>query len=74
MGLDRRPSGRCVVTWWMFGLIVGALVVPWLVMGRTILAGFQTGVQQGLGAWTGALWFTIPLTLFGMWLAQLVVH
>lgn len=46
---------------WQWALIIGGVIMPWALMGRTILMGFrERGLQTGLGAWFG---IAIPCTL-----------
>jgi len=41
-----------------------------LVMFKTIKAGFEAGVQQGLGAWLGISTLTVPIMFLIMWFVR----
>jgi hypothetical protein len=36
------------------------LIMPWLVMGKTIRAGFHGGPQAGFGTWAGIATLAVP--------------
>jgi len=48
--------------------------MPWLVMGKTIRAGFHGGLQAGFGTWVGIATLTVPLMLLVMWIADKVIR
>jgi len=57
------------MAWYWYALISG-LALPWLVMFKTIKAGFEAGVQQGLGAWLGISTLTVPIMFLIMWFVR----
>lgn len=60
------------MAWYWFALLAG-LVLPWVVMPRTILVGFGSGVQTGLGAWAGMCIVTLPVMFVIMYLFHLFI-
>ena len=61
------------MTWYWYALLTG-LIMPWLVMGKTIRAGFHGGLQAGFGTWVGIATLTVPLMLLVMWIADKVIR
>jgi hypothetical protein len=47
------------MTWYWYALLTG-LIMPWLVMGKTIRAGFHGGPQAGFGTWAGIATLAVP--------------
>jgi len=59
------------MAWYWFALLAG-IAVPWLIMGRSILIGFQErGIQGGLGVWSGMCVLTVPIMFLIMWVLQM---
>ena len=55
------------MTWYWFALLSG-LVLPWIVWGKAILAGFRDGgIGGGFGAWVAFSMYTIPPMFLIMW-------
>lgn len=59
--------------WWVWG-IAGGIIAPWILLTKSLRAGFEEGAQKGLGAWLGMCWITIPLMLAFMYVAQLLAR
>ena len=60
--------------WYWIGIVIGAVVAPWVVMGGQILTGFQErGIQTGLGLWFGTALVTTPMLLLVMWVLRLFI-
>ncbi len=57
--------------WYLVALIAG-ITVPWVMtFRRDILAAFrESGAVQGFGYWFVVCCFTVPITLFFMWIIQ----
>ena len=58
---------------WYWAAIICGLILPWVVMFKTVRIGYERGIQSGLGAWFGISIITVPVTLLLFWIAQLVV-
>ena len=49
--------------WYLFALIVGVFVMPWLINGKEIILAFKKrGPAVGFGYWSGLLWLYVPLS------------
>lgn len=55
--------------WYSVALIAG-LIMPWLIMGKSLRAAFGAGLAYGLGVWSGTLWLTLPAMFAIMWTAH----
>jgi hypothetical protein len=61
------------MTWYWYALLAG-LILPCLVMGKSMLAGFRGGPQVGFGRWAGVASLTIPLMLLATWVTDKVIR
>jgi hypothetical protein len=66
-------AARPLMTWYWYALLTG-LIMPWLVMGKTIRAGFRGGPQAGFGKWAGIATLTIPIMLLATWITDKVIR
>ncbi len=66
-------AARPLMTWYWYALLTG-LIMPWLVMGKSIRASFRGGPQAGFGTWAGIATLTIPLMLLATWITDKMIR
>ena len=60
---------------WQWTLVLGAILAPWVLMGKMLKIGFEErGLSGGLGAWLGVAILTTPLMFLLSWVFGFFFH